>query len=121
MRSTPYPQFRHRISALVQKDERWLWPDGYSRRRRGEITESEIVRVYPYRADLPDDLWARLFENAIDNIGILVYSGFFLAEQHVHQIALLKTKSRRRRVSPDPDRRSGLPAGRAARPRGRHR
>ena len=34
---TPYPQFRHRISVLVQKDETWLWPDGYSRKRRGEI------------------------------------------------------------------------------------
>ena len=79
---TPYPQFRHRISVLVQKDERWLWPDGYSRRRRSEITDSEIVRIYPYRADVPDELWARLFENAIDTIGILVYSGFFLAEQH---------------------------------------
>ena len=44
---TPYPQFRHRISVLVQKDERWLWPDGYSRKRRGEIGESEIVRIYP--------------------------------------------------------------------------
>src|SRR5215471_13473541 len=69
---TPYPQFRHRISVLVQKDEGWLWPDGYSRQRRSEITESEIVRIYPYRADVPDDLWARLFENAIDNIGILI-------------------------------------------------
>ena len=35
---TPYPQFRHRISVLVQKDEGWLWPDGYSRKRRGEIS-----------------------------------------------------------------------------------
>src|SRR5260221_3790623 len=25
---TPYPQFRHRISVLVQKDEQWLWPEG---------------------------------------------------------------------------------------------
>jgi hypothetical protein len=40
----------------VQRDERWLWPDGYSRKRRSEITESEIVRIYPYRADVPDDL-----------------------------------------------------------------
>src|SRR5215469_1364487 len=89
----PSPQFRHRISVLVQKDERWLWPDGYSHRRRGEITESEIVKVYPYRADVPDELWARLFENAVDQIGILVYSGFFLAEQHVRQIGLLKKKA----------------------------
>ena len=42
---------------------------------------------------MPDELWARLFENAADNIGILVYSGFFLAEQHVHQIELLKKKA----------------------------
>src|SRR5260370_24889349 len=85
---TPYPQFRHRISVLVQKDERWLWPDGYSRKRRGEITESEIVRIYPYRADVPDELWARLFENAIDNIGILVYAGFCLPEHPAPLISL---------------------------------
>jgi transcriptional regulator with XRE-family HTH domain len=90
---TPYPQFRHRIAVLVQKDEGWLWPDGYSRKRRGEIGESEIVHIYPYRADVPDELWARLFENAIGQIGILVYSGFFLPEQHSRQIELLKQKA----------------------------
>ena len=31
----PYPQFRHQIAVLVQKDENWLWPHGYSRQRRG--------------------------------------------------------------------------------------
>jgi hypothetical protein len=90
---TPYPQFRHRISVLVQKDEGWLWPDGYSRKRRAEIGTSEIVHVYPYRADVPDELWAKLFENAIDQIGILVYSGFFLPEQHSRQVELLKQKA----------------------------
>jgi transcriptional regulator with XRE-family HTH domain len=90
---TPYPQFRHRISVLVQKEESWLWPDGYSQKRRSEISESEIVKVYPYRADIPPDLWARLFKNAIDNIGILVYSGFFLPEQHAPQMELLKQKA----------------------------
>jgi hypothetical protein len=90
---TPYPQFRHQISVLVQKEEGWLWPDGYSQKRRGEISESEIVHVYPYRADVPDELWARLFEKATENIGILVYSGFFLAEQHSRKIELLKQKA----------------------------
>lgn len=89
----PYPQFRHQISVLVGKSESYLWPDALSPRRRAEVTESEIVRIYPYRADVPADLWARLFENATDNIGILVYSGFFLAEQHVRQIELLKKKA----------------------------
>jgi hypothetical protein len=90
---TPYPQFRHQISVLVQKDEGWLWPDGYSRKRRAEITESEVVHIYPYRADVPDELWGRLFENAVDQIGILVCSGFFLAEQHSRKIELLKKKA----------------------------
>jgi transcriptional regulator with XRE-family HTH domain len=89
----PYPRFRHRISILCQKDEAWLWPDGYSRKRRGEIGQSEIVHVYPYRADVPRELWARLFENATENIGILVYSGFFLPEQHASHIQLLKQKA----------------------------
>ena len=65
---TPYPQFRHRISVLVQKDEGWLWPNGYSRKRRGEISESEIIHIYPYRVDVPDELWAKLFENATEKI-----------------------------------------------------
>jgi hypothetical protein len=89
----PYPQFRHRISVLVQRDETWLWPNGYSRKRRGEIGQSEIVHIYPYRADVPREVWARLFENATENIGILVYSGFFLPEQHAAHIDLLKQKA----------------------------
>ncbi len=57
------------------------------------VSPKTVVRIYPYRADVPDELWARLFENAVDNVGILVYSGFFLAEQHVRQIELLKRKA----------------------------
>src|SRR5216683_1643559 len=97
---TPYPQFRHRISVLVQKDEQWLWPEGYSGRRREQITESGIVRIYPYRADVPAELWARLFENAVDNVGILVYSGFFLAAARTADRAT-EAKGRRRSVGPD--------------------
>ena len=62
-------------------------------KRRGEIGQSEIVHIYPYRADVPRELWARLFENATDNIGILVYSGFFLPEQHASHIELLTQKA----------------------------
>lgn len=89
----PYPQFRHRISVLVQKSESYLWPDGLTPRRRVEVAESEIVGIYPSRADVPADLWAQLFENAMDHIGILVYSGFFLPEQHKTQVELLKKKA----------------------------
>ena len=59
----------------------------------GRSASQEIVHVYPYRADVPRELWARLFENATENIGILVYSGFFLPEQHASHIQLLKQKA----------------------------
>ena len=66
-----------------------------SRKRRGEIGRvRDPARIYPYRAGCAAlSCGARLFENAIDNIGILVYSGFFLPEQHAPQMKLLKKKA----------------------------
>ena len=46
-----------------------------------------------WQAIVPRELWARLFENATENIGILVYSAFFLPEQHALHIELLKQKA----------------------------
>jgi len=41
---------------------------------------SEIIHVYPHRWTVPRDLWVHLFSEAEHEIGILVYGGFFLAE-----------------------------------------
>jgi hypothetical protein len=38
------------------------------------------VAVYPHRSDVPRDAWGRLFDSAQREIGVLVYSGLFLAE-----------------------------------------
>jgi hypothetical protein len=38
------------------------------------------VAVYPHRSDVPRDIWGRLFDSAQREIGVLVYSGLFLAE-----------------------------------------
>ncbi len=89
----PYPRLRHRIAAQVQKSESYLWPDALSGRRRAEIAESEIVNIYPYRADVPAELWIKLFEDATENIDILVYSGFFLPEQYAPQLSSLCAKA----------------------------
>jgi hypothetical protein len=43
-------------------------------------SESEIVAVFPHRWAVPRDMWGHLFEHAEREIGILVYSGYFLAE-----------------------------------------
>jgi hypothetical protein len=77
----------------VQKSESYLWPGALSGKRRTEVTESEIIHIYPYRADVPDELWTKLFENAVDNVGILIYSGFFLPEQHSRKLELLRQKA----------------------------
>ena len=118
---TPYPQFRHRISVLVQKDERWLWPDGYSRKRRGEITESEIVRDLPVpgrRARRAVGQAVRERDRQHRHPGLLRVLPRRAARP---QDRAAQEEGRRRRVDPDPARRPGLPAGRAARPGGRHR
>jgi transcriptional regulator with XRE-family HTH domain len=89
----PFPRFRHQIAALVHQSEAYLWPAALSAQRQAEISESEVLRIYPYRASVPAELWARLFESATEEIGILVYSGFFLPEQHAPQLALLPAKA----------------------------
>ncbi|MEU6173867.1 XRE family transcriptional regulator [Streptantibioticus parmotrematis] len=43
-------------------------------------SESEILNIYPQRWAVPRDAWGRLFETAENEIGVLVYSGLFLAE-----------------------------------------
>ena len=43
-------------------------------------SESEIISVYPHRWAVPREIWGRLFEQANDEIGVLVYSAMFLGE-----------------------------------------
>ena len=89
----PYPRHRHRLAALVRESEAYLWPDAIPRERRGRIAESEIVHVYPHRADVPADLWRRLFTSARDTVDVLVYSGLFLPEQQPRLLNMLRDKA----------------------------
>jgi hypothetical protein len=77
----PYPRHRQQIAALVKESEAYLWPTAVGPGRRMDAAESEIVHVYPHRAGVPADLWARLFLNAAEHIDVLVYAGLFLPEQ----------------------------------------
>ena len=76
----PYPKYRHKLAAILHKDEAYLWPDALSAKRRSEVAQSEIVQVYPHRSEVPKDLWEHLFSQAKHEIGVLVYAGLFLAE-----------------------------------------
>ncbi len=75
---TPYPRHRHEVAALVQESEAYLWPSAVGAERRMKAADSEIVDVYPHRAAVPSDLWARLFRGAKHRIDVLVYAGLFL-------------------------------------------
>lgn len=71
----PYPHNRRQVAKLVSRDEADLWPEV------DVIDRAQDVRLaYPHRWAVPRDEWIRLFASATAEIGILVYSGLFLAE-----------------------------------------
>lgn len=74
----PHPNNRAALAKLVGRDEADLWPDvsPLTTRARPE----ELATVYPHRWAIPRDAWTRFFESAEHEIGILAYSGLFLAE-----------------------------------------
>jgi transcriptional regulator with XRE-family HTH domain len=77
---TPYRRHRYAVAARLGMDETYLWPQALSPEQSTAASESEIVAIHPHRWSVPRDAWKRLFETAEREIGILVYSGFFLAE-----------------------------------------
>ncbi|GIH28500.1 transcriptional regulator [Acrocarpospora phusangensis] len=76
----PYRKHRYAVSSHLGMEESYLWPEALTREQVASASESEIVSVYPHRWAVPRDIWGRLFSAAKDEIGVLVYSGMFLAE-----------------------------------------
>ncbi|WP_239124145.1 helix-turn-helix domain-containing protein [Rhizocola hellebori] len=77
---TPYRRHRYKVATYLGVDEVFLWPDALSPHQIANASESEIISVYPHRWTVPSDMWRNFFEGAEREIGILVYSGMFLAE-----------------------------------------
>jgi transcriptional regulator with XRE-family HTH domain len=77
---TPYPRHRHATAIRLQESESYLWPDALTPERAARIARSEVVEFYPRRAAIPVAAWQKLFDNAQERIGILVYAGLFLPE-----------------------------------------
>jgi transcriptional regulator with XRE-family HTH domain len=76
----PYRKHRYEVASRLGMDEAYLWPGALSREQVAAASDSEVVAVYPHRTDVPRDTWGRLFDSAEHEIGVLVYSGLFLAE-----------------------------------------
>ncbi|MEU3649281.1 DUF5919 domain-containing protein [Lentzea sp. NPDC034063] len=77
----PYPRHRNTIASMVKETETYLWPDAVAPERKAEITESEVVKLYPHRNSIPPELWDHLITNATRHVEVLVHAGIFLVER----------------------------------------
>ena len=76
----PYRRHRHQVAVRLGVDETYLWPGALAAEQVASASESEILVVHPHRWAVPRDTWGLLFDSAEREIGILVYSGLFLAD-----------------------------------------
>lgn len=90
---TPYRRTRLAVATRLDIDETYLWPDALTKEQVTSASNSELVTIYPHRWAVPRDAWGRLFAEAVNEIGVLVYSGLFLAEDNGAQ-RILADKAR---------------------------
>ena len=89
----PYRRHRHQLAALLHQTEAYLWPDALPADRRAEVARSEVVEIYPHRADSPVALWSRLFSEVTTRLDMLVYAALFLPEQEPKLVSRLAEKA----------------------------
>lgn len=103
---TPYTRSRFLLARHLQVEEEYLWPGQASAASVAAAEENELVAVHPHRYRVPNDTWTQLFDDAEEEIGMLVYSGMFVAENS-GITAILRTKAedgvRVRLLLGDPD------------------
>ena len=75
----PYTSNRLALADLLDADEADLWP-GAGGPLTVDSRPEEMGAIYPHRWAMPREIWARFFESAEHEIGILAYSALFLAE-----------------------------------------
>jgi lambda repressor-like predicted transcriptional regulator len=88
----PYRRHRHQVAVRLGVDESYLWPGALAAEQVASASESEIVVVHPHRWAVPRDTWGVLFDSAEHEIGVLVYSGLFLADDP-GIVGLFRTKA----------------------------
>lgn len=89
----PYPRYRHTIAELLGESESYLWPNALPAQRAVQVSQSEVVHIYPRRGAVPTDLWQQLLEKATRQVGVLVYGGLFLPEFNHRWVPTLREKA----------------------------
>jgi len=88
----PYPRHRAALVTITGWAERDLWP-GIDAREQAAPDTDDILVTYAQRCSVPLETWRKLFHGAQREIGILAYSGLFLAED-AGILAILRSKAR---------------------------
>ena len=102
----PYRKHRFEVAAFFGVDESYIWPDALGRDEVAAVSQSEVVQVWPHRWAVPRDTWGHFFSQAEREIGALVYSGMFMAEDiGVHRLFADRARAgvRVRLLLGDPD------------------
>jgi transcriptional regulator with XRE-family HTH domain len=113
---TPYRSHRYAVATFLGVDESYIWPDAMGRDEVAAVSQSEVVAVYPHRWAVPRDTWGHFFTQAERDIGALVYSGMFMAEDiGVHRLFAERARAgvRVRLLLGDPDSRNVAERGAA--------
>lgn len=76
----PYPRHRWALADLLQTEEDTLWPSKDQEAEAHAPASEHVQRVYAHRWQVPREVWWDLFSSAEQEIGILVYSGLFIAD-----------------------------------------
>jgi hypothetical protein len=79
---TPHRQHRWITTRLLEADEVYLWPGLLDRdkKRINDVTQSELIEMFPNRAAISRDTWNRLLAQSCSQIDVLVFSGTFFAQ-----------------------------------------
>lgn len=91
LKRMPHRKHRWRAAELLEVDEIYLWPGVVDelRQRRQEISQSELVHLYPDRAAVPREVWLHMLTNARKRIDVLIMSGTFFAQMQPRVAAML--------------------------------
>jgi transcriptional regulator with XRE-family HTH domain len=76
----PYRKHRFDVATFLGVDEAYIWPDALGKDEVAAVSQSEVVAMWPHRWAVPRDTLGRFFAQAEQEIGALVYSGMFIAE-----------------------------------------
>lgn len=92
-RRVPYKRHRYALANFLDSDPGYLWPTD-SATEASDLAMAELLAIYPIRSTVGNDMWLRLFDDAEQQIDILVYAGFWLSEDpDVRRLLLHKVTS----------------------------